>query len=100
VSHPKHIVHCTGPQDPHALHGISPRPRTGDLDVRCPTCAGHGQWNAEIDLISQRSKRHMCGTCDARGWIETGDDHVSAHDIIVSDDGHPAWVTRFDPPNG
>jgi hypothetical protein len=99
VSHEKRIFHCTGPQDPHALHGISALPRQGDLDALCGTCAGHGQWNSEIDLSSQRSKRHICVTCDGRGWIETGDDLVSAHDIEMSAEGYPIWVTRLDPPD-
>jgi hypothetical protein len=67
LAHEKRIVICSGPHDPHALHGISPQPRSGDLDVRCPVCAGHGQWNSEIDLVSQRSKRQFCGKCDGRG---------------------------------
>jgi DnaJ-class molecular chaperone len=99
VSHESRIVHCSGPHDPHALHGISTIPRSGDLDVRCTGCAGHGQWNREIDLVSQRSKRHICDACDGRGWIETGDDPVSSHDIEMSADGYPKWVTRLDPPD-
>jgi hypothetical protein len=99
VSHEKRIVQCSGPHDPHALHGISPLPRSGDLDVVCAGCAGHGQWNREIDLASQRSKRHVCETCHGRGWIETGDDPVSAHDIEMAPEGYPKWVTRLDRPN-
>jgi hypothetical protein len=99
MSHTSRVVHCSGPQDPHALHGISPCPRTGDLDALCPTCAGHGQWNIEIDLASQRSKRQSCDTCDGRGWIETGDDMVSAHDIIMTEEGYPKWVIRLAPPD-
>ena len=97
VSHPTRIVHCSGPQEPHALDGISRRPRTGDLDAVCPICAGYGQWNTQIDLISQRSIRHCCTKCDGRGWIETGDDLVPSHDIDLSDDGHPKWVRRLNP---
>jgi DnaJ-class molecular chaperone len=97
VSHEKRIVTCSGPHDRHALHGISVRPRTGDLDTQCPLCAGYGQWNVEIDLVSQRSKRHVCGKCDGRGWIETGDDLVPSHDIAMTADGYPAWVVRLDP---
>jgi hypothetical protein len=96
VSHEKRIVQCSGPHEPHALHGIPLQPRSGDLDLQCPTCAGHGQWNSEIDLVSQRSKRHVCGKCDGRGWIETGDDMVSSHDIVMSPEGYPQWVTRLD----
>jgi DnaJ-class molecular chaperone len=67
MSHASNIVHCTGPHDPHALDGISVRHRSGDLDVRCPVCAGHGQWNSQIDLISHRSIRVPCPKCDGRG---------------------------------
>jgi hypothetical protein len=97
MSHEKRIILCAGPKDPHALHGIPVQPRHGDLDAACPACAGHGQWNTEIDLVSQRSKRHVCDTCDGRGWIETGDDLVSFHDIEMSPEGYPKWVTRLDP---
>jgi hypothetical protein len=97
MSHLKRIVTCSGPEDAHALHGISLQPRTGDLDVRCPLCAGHGQWNVEIDLVSQRCKRHVCDKCDGRGWIETGEDLVPSHDVVLSEDGYPQWVTRLDP---
>jgi hypothetical protein len=97
MSHEKRIVLCSGPRDPHAFDGIPALPRLGNLDEECPKCAGHGQWNAEIDLVSQRSKRQVCDTCDGRGWIETGDDLVSSHDIEMSPEGHPQWVTRLDP---
>jgi DnaJ-class molecular chaperone len=97
VSHEKRIVTCTGPGDPHALHGISVLPRKGDLDMLCPVCAGHGEWNCEIDLASQRSKRQFCGKCDGRGWIETGEDMVPSHAVEMSAHGYPAWVTRLDP---
>jgi hypothetical protein len=97
VSHEKRIITCSGPQDPHALHGIPLQPRDGDLDVRCPVCAGYGQWNSEIDLVSQRAKRCVCHKCDGRGWIETGDHLVPAHDIAMSPEGYPIWVTRLDP---
>ena len=96
VSHEKRIVHCFGPRDAHALDGIPLHPRHGDLDVRCPLCAGHGQWNVEIDLISHRSKRHICDKCDGRGWIETGDDLVPSHDIVMSEEGYPKWTVRLD----
>jgi hypothetical protein len=99
MSHEKRIVHCSGPQDPHAFDGIPVQPRRGDLDAICPDCTGHGQWNREIDLASHRSKRHFCERCDARGWLETGDDLVPGHDIELSQDGHPQWVIRMEPPD-
>jgi len=97
VSHASRIVYPASPQDPHAFDGISVRPRTGDLETLCPVCAGHGQWNTQIDLVSQRSIRHCCHKCDGRGWIETGDDLVPSHDIVLSPEGRPRWVTRLDP---
>lgn len=97
MPHETRIVHCSGPRDPHALDGISIRPRTGDLDTVCPVCTGFGQWNTQIDLVSQRSIRHSCPKCDGRGWIETGDDLVPSHDIVRSPEGHPTWVVRLDP---
>ncbi|MEQ1548038.1 MAG: hypothetical protein ABL918_05240 [Chakrabartia sp.] len=97
VSHEKRIVTCSGPQDAHAFDGIPVQLRQGDLDARCPTCSGYGQWNSEIDLASQRSKRHCCDKCDGRGWIETGDDLVPSHDIEMSSEGYPRWVVRLDP---
>jgi hypothetical protein len=97
MSHEKRIVLCAGPHEPHALHGIPVQLRKGDLDARCPLCVGHGQWNVEIDLVSQRSKRHVCEKCDGRGWIETGDDLVPSHEIALSPEGHPMWVVRLDP---
>jgi hypothetical protein len=97
VSHEKRIVHCSGPEDTHAFDGIPIQPRQGDLDARCPLCAGYGQWNSEIDLVSQRSKRQCCAKCDGRGWIETGDDLVPSNDIAMSPEGYPIWVTRLDP---
>jgi hypothetical protein len=97
VSHEKRIVICSGPDDAHAFDGIPIHPRHGDLDARCPVCSGYGQWNSEIDLASHRSKRHVCDKCDGRGWIETGDDLVSSHDIVMSPEGYPQWVTRLDP---
>jgi hypothetical protein len=99
VSHARKIILCSGPQDEHAFHGIPVQPRTGDLDAICPDCAGHGQWNSEIDLISQRSKRVFCETCDTRGWIETGDDLVPTHDVVMSPEGHPQWVVKLGPPD-
>ena len=97
MSHVPRIVTCSGPRDAHAFDGIPVRPRTGDLDKVCPVCAGHGQWNVELDLASQRSRRCICGKCDGRGWIETGDDPVPSPDIVMSAEGYPKWVVRLDP---
>jgi len=97
MSHPRNIVTCTGPADPHAFDGIPLRPRTGELDRPCPLCHGHGQWNDEIDLASQRSIRHICPKCDGRVWIETGDDPVPTPDIERDANGHPRWITRWSP---
>ena len=97
MSHAPRIILCFGPQEDHALDGITCLPRTGLLDLRCPLCAGYGQWNSQIDLVSQRSIRHCCPKCDGRGWIETGDDLVPSHDIAMSPEGYPGWVVRLDP---
>lgn len=96
MAHEKRIVTCTGPLDAHALDGIPQCLRHGELDRICPICLGHGQWNIEFDLISQRSKRHICDGCDGRGWIETGDDPVPSHDIVRHADGHPQWTVRME----
>lgn len=97
MAHETRIVLCTGPQDPHALDGISRRTRTGNLDKLCPLCGGYGQWNVQIDLVSHRSIRHACPKCDGRGWIEIGEDLVPSHDIVITPEGRPQWVTRLDP---
>ena len=97
MPHETRIVTCASPQDAHALDGIPILPRSGAFDVECPVCAGHGQWNYEFDLVSQRSKRSLCPKCDGRGWIETGDDMVPSPDIALSEDGDPMWVTRLEP---
>ena len=97
MPHEARLVHPRGPGDPHAFDGIPVQHRSGQLDRVCPLCRGHGQWNTEFDLASQRSKRHICGKCDGRGWIETGDDQVPSHDIGLSEDGSPRWFTRLDP---
>jgi hypothetical protein len=60
-------------------------------------CHGHGQWNAEIDLVSFRSKRTICDRCDGTGWIETGSDPVARADIVMTPEGYPQWVVAFDP---
>jgi hypothetical protein len=70
-------------------------PRNGTLDVMCPVCKGHGQWNSEIDLISFRCQRVVCDHCLGAGWVETGDDPVGVPDIVMSPDGHPQWTTRY-----
>lgn len=97
MSHEKRLVTCMGPNDAHAFDGISLHPRHGQLDRVCPVCRGHGMWNTEFDLVSQRSKRHICEKCDGRGWIETGDDLVPSHDTELSEGGQPRWITRLDP---
>jgi hypothetical protein len=97
VSHEKRIVICAGPDEPHAFDGIPAQPKRGDLDEQCSHCTGYGQWNSEIDLVSHRSKRCVCDRCGGRGWIETGDDLVPSHDIVMSADGYPQWVVRLDP---
>lgn len=97
MAHDSRIVTCVGPGDPHAFDGIPLQPCTGELDRCCPICGGHGQWNVEFDLASQRSKRSICDKCDGRGWIETGDDMVPAPDIELGPGGAPQWVTRLAP---
>ncbi len=94
MAHASKIVHCSGPDDPHALDHIPVRPRHGALDVKCPVCHGHGAWNTEIDLISHRSKRACCANCHGSGWIEIGDDPVALHQITMSEEGYPKWGTR------
>lgn len=96
MPHEKRIVICTGPEDPHAFDCIPLLPRTGELDRLCPKCLGHGEWNAEFDLASQRSVRCICDKCDGRGWIETGDDPVPVDDIELGPDGAPRWVVRWE----
>ncbi len=79
LSRPSNIVHCVGPRDPHALDDISVRHRSCDLDIHFPVCAGHGQWNSQIELVSHRSIR------------------VPSHDIAPSDEGHLMLTVRLDP---
>lgn len=95
MAHGGQIVHCLGPDSPHALDNIPVQPRNGALDAKCPVCKGHGAWNSEIDLGSFRCKRHACDTCNGAGWIETGDDPVAVPDIICAPEGYPKWVTRY-----
>lgn len=98
MSHEKRIVYCAGPGDPHAFDAIPLLPRTGNLDAACPDCLGHGQRNRQCDLARQRSIRGLCDRCEGHGWIETGEDMVPAHDIVMSPEGYPQWVLRLDPP--
>ncbi len=97
MAHPSNMVSCSGPDAPHAFDGIPLLPREGELDRVCPLCLGHGQWNAQIDLVSQRSIRCPCPKCEGRGWIETGDDPVPEDDIILSPEGEPEWTVRLEP---
>ncbi|HEX8413888.1 MAG TPA: hypothetical protein VF637_08385 [Sphingomicrobium sp.] len=94
MPHASKIVQCEGPDSPHAFDIIPLRPRNGSLDARCHVCKGYGQWNTEIDLISFRSKRAICGFCHGAGWVETGDDPTIVPDIVRTEDGHPKWTTR------
>ena len=99
MPHASNIVFPAGPDSPHAFDIVPLIPRNGTLDARCPACKGHGQWNSEIDLVSFRCKRTVCGLCLGAGWVETGSDPVAIADIVLSADGHPQWVTRY-VPNG
>ncbi|MGX7953155.1 hypothetical protein ACWPM1_11395 [Tsuneonella sp. HG249] len=98
MAHESRVVANLSPGDRHSFDGIPFRHRSGNLDRICPLCAGHGQWNNEFDLASQRSKRTICPTCDGRGWIETGSDMVHSDDIVLSESGYPDWIVRLDPP--
>lgn len=98
MAHESRVVANLAPGEPHAFDGIPLRPRSGDLDAVCPVCGGHGQWNTEFDLASQRSKRAICPTCAGRGWVETGADPVRIDDIVLSEEGYPDWVVRLDRP--
>jgi hypothetical protein len=95
MPHASNVVHCAGPDDPHALDLVPQQPRNGTLDARCPVCGGHGQWNTEIDLVSFRCKRAICDRCHGAGWIETGDDPVAVPDIVKAPEGYPKWSHRF-----
>ena len=95
--HASNIVCPTGPNAPHAFDNIPLLPRNGALDAPCPICKQHGQWNAEIDLISFRCKRAICDTCYGSGWIETGDDARLIPDIIMTPEGYPKWILRAIP---
>ncbi len=97
IGHASDIVHCDGPDSPHAFDTVPLQPRTGSLDAKCPVCHGHGQWNTEIDLIGFRCKRAICDRCHGAGWIETGSDPVGRADIVMTPEGYPQWVVAFDP---
>jgi hypothetical protein len=84
-----------GPEDAHAFDVIPERARGGELDAECPTCHGHGQWNAQIDLASFRSVRTTCDHCEGLGWIETGDDFIPVPDIVMTPAGYAKWVVRL-----
>lgn len=94
MPHPSHIVHIADPDSPHAFDVIPLQPRDGALDVYCPVCKGHGQWNVEIDLANFRSIRAICELCFGAGWIETGTDLVAVPDIVMTPEGYPMWVLR------
>ena len=94
MSHASNIVLCDGPDSPHAFDIIPLQPRNGTLDARCPICRGYGQWNSEIDLVSFRCKRTICGHCYGAGWIETGADPVGVPDIVMAPEGYAKWVVR------
>lgn len=95
MAHASNIVHCDGPDAPHAFDIVPMQPRNGSLDAPCPVCRGRGQWNTEIDLISFRCKRAICDRCAGAGWVETGSDPVGYPDIEMTAAGYPKWVTRY-----
>lgn len=96
--HASNIVVCAGPYAPHAFDNIPLAPRNGALDAPCPVCKQHGQWNAEIDLVSFRCKRAICDYCYGNGWIETGDDAIAIPDIVWDPLLKcPKWITRYVP---
>ena len=95
MPHASNTVRCAGPDRPHAFDIIPLCPRNGSLDARCPICRGYGQWNTEIDLVSFRCKRAICGHCNGAGWVETGDDPVGLPDIVMAPEGYPRWIVRY-----
>jgi len=97
MPHASNIVHCEGPDSPHAFDMVALQPRNGALDARCPKCRGHGCWNAEIDLVSFRCRRAICDRCNGAGWVETGNDPVALPDIELGPDGKPGWTVRYVP---
>ena len=97
MPHASNIVHCDGPNSPHAFDVVPLQPRNGSLDAMCPVCKGRGQWNTEIDLVSFRCRRMACDRCHGAGWVETGTDPIGLPDIEVSPQGYPRWTIRFEP---
>ena len=97
MAHATNITHPAGPDAPHALDLVPLKPRKGTLDAKCPICHGHGEWNAEIDLVSFRCKRAVCDRCAGAGWVETGSDPVGFPDIALSAEGTPQWVVDYVP---
>lgn len=97
MPHASDIIHCAGPDSPHAFDIIPLQPRNGSLDALCPVCRGHGQWNTEIDLVSFRCQRAICDRCLGAGWIETGDDPIEVLDTELDATGHARWTVRLVP---
>jgi hypothetical protein len=95
MPHASNVIRCDGPESPHAFDIIPQQPRNGMLDVECPVCKGHGQWNVEIDLVSFRCKRAICPRYYGMGWIETGSDPIALPDIETAPEGYPKWVVRY-----
>lgn len=96
MPHASDIVTNDGPDGAHAFDLVPIQPRNGALDALCPICRGHGQWNVELDLVSFRCKRAICGRCFGAGWIETGNDPVGVPDIVRTPEGYPKWVVRYE----
>jgi hypothetical protein len=97
MPHASNIVHCAGPDSPHAFDIVPLQARKGSLDAMCPVCKGRGQWNTEIDLVSFRCKRTACDRCHGAGWVETGSDPIGLPDIEIAPGGYPRWTLRFEP---
>jgi hypothetical protein len=95
MAHGSNIVLCEGPDSAHAFDIVPLQPRNGSLDAMCPKCAGHGEWNTEIDLVSFRCKRAICDRCYGAGWVETGNDPVGLPDIELATSTVPKWTTRY-----
>jgi hypothetical protein len=97
MPHASRLVHCDGPDCPHAFDLVPLQARNGSLDAPCPKCHGYGQWNTELDMVSFRCKRAICDRCYGAGWVETGDDPVGLPDIELASNGLPKWTTRYIP---
>jgi len=95
MPHASNVIYCMGPDSPHAFDNVPLLPRNGALDAPCPVCKAHGQWNSQIDLVSFRCARTICGHCLGAGWVETGIDLIALPDIVLTPDGHPQWITRY-----